>query len=454
LGTAHANLGLGQESEDYTRQALEHKDRLTARERYYIEGRFYVTRIETWDQAIAVFEKAVEEYPDDPMRGNLANAYWALGRYADAAEAFGKCLRQGDAYEGNYSNLAGVYSILGEFDRGHRVLQELLERNPDGWWGHTSLGWHLLRWGRLDEAAKAFHRAESLRPGDPDMAWGLYQVHVLREEWEEARRIGTGLAASGNRSYRTRALAAALGQVHLFAGRSKKALELTKQAIGEYPYRDADWAGLHNWAAMILLSRGQAAQALQYARVAQEGQSDWNGPQGLFWGGLAEIQLGQNDAAKRTAETLKTRVGHLSGPVGQRYYHLLSGELALAQGDVDRAIARFEQSQSTLPPRGFAWWDFHVRVWSSLASAHVAAGDEESGAEWLQKIAESSNEHLGWPVLYVRSFYQLAKIHESRGEREQARAHYQRFVDYWGDGDLDREQVEEARRKLTQLAGT
>jgi hypothetical protein len=36
---------------------------------------------------------------------------------------------------------------------------------------------------------------------------------------------------------------------------------------------------------------------------------------------------------------------------------------------------------------------------------------------------------------------------------DQARACYQRFVDYWGDGDLDREQIEEARRKLMQLGG-
>jgi tetratricopeptide (TPR) repeat protein len=145
-------------------------------------------------------------------------------------------------------------------------------------------------------------------------------------------------------------------------------------------------------------------------------------------------------------------IDRLSGPVGQRFYYLLAGELALAQSDTRRAIAAFEKAQSTLPPRGFFWWrDLHVWVWSSLASAHLAAGDEEGAAEWLRKIAESTYEHIDWPVPYVRSFYQLAKIHEARGELEQARAHYQRFVDYWGYGDLDREQVEDARRKLTQL---
>jgi hypothetical protein len=31
---------------------------------------------------------------------------------------------------------------------------------------------------------------------------------------------------------------------------------------------------------------------------------------------------------------------------------------------------------------------------------------------------------------------------------EEAREYYRRFVDYWKDGDIDREQVEEALRKI------
>jgi serine/threonine protein kinase/Flp pilus assembly protein TadD len=454
LGTAHYNLGLERESEEYIRQALERKDRLTARERYYIEGLSYLTRLETWEQGIAVFEKGLEEYPDDPMRGLLAMAYWQLGRYADAAVAFERCVRLGDTFEYNYSNLAEVCSVLGEFDRARRVLEELLDRNPDSWWGHTSLGWHLVHWGRLDEALEAFDRAESLRPGDPSIAWGLWQLQCQREDWEEAKRIGAELATSGNRTQRAWGLALAQGRPNLFAGRSEDALQLTQQAIQGYPHRDVQWAGLHNWAARILMLRGEPARALEYAKVAQEeGTNDWNEIQGLLWRGLAEVRLGHRDAADRTAETLKARVDPLSGPVGQRFYHLLSGELALARGDIDHAIAELEQSQSTLPPRGFDWWDFRVVIWSSLASAHLAAGDEERAATWLQKISESQFERLQAPVRYVRSLYKLAKIHENRGELEQARAHYQRFVDYWGDGDLDREEVEVARRTLRKLVG-
>ena len=41
------------------------------------------------------------------------------------------------------------------------------------------------------------------------------------------------------------------------------------------------------------------------------------------------------------------------------------------------------------------------------------------------------------------------KIHEKRGDTDEARAYYQRFVDYWKDGDMDRERVEEALGKAS-----
>ncbi len=90
----------------------------------------------------------------------------------------------------------------------------------------------------------------------------------------------------------------------------------------------------------------------------------------------------------------------------------------------------------------------HVPIWYSLAPAYLESGDEEQAAEWFQRIVESTIEHVWWPIQYVRSFYFLGKIHENRGEMDKAREYYRRFYEYWKDGDMDRERVEEARKKL------
>lgn len=75
-------------------------------------------------------------------------------------------------------------------------------------------------------------------------------------------------------------------------------------------------------------------------------------------------------------------------------------------------------------------------------------GDDDEAAKWFERIVESTTEHINWPIEYVRTFYFLGNIHEERGESDQASEYYRRFVNFWGDGDLDRERVGEARGKL------
>ncbi|HUE85312.1 MAG TPA: hypothetical protein VMO26_04475 [Vicinamibacterales bacterium] len=55
------------------------------------------------------------------------------------------------------------------------------------------------------------------------------------------------------------------------------------------------------------------------------------------------------------------------------------------------------------------------------------------------------------PELYVRSFYQLGRRYEANGDTAKAVDAYRRFVGYWRNGDMDRERVAEAERKLTAL---
>ena len=75
-------------------------------------------------------------------------------------------------------------------------------------------------------------------------------------------------------------------------------------------------------------------------------------------------------------------------------------------------------------------------------------------ADGLSSVfCESTTEHILAPIPYVRSFYFLGKIHEERGEMDEARKYYRRFVEFWGDGDLDRDPVEEARMMDCDVCG-
>lgn len=56
----------------------------------------------------------------------------------------------------------------------------------------------------------------------------------------------------------------------------------------------------------------------------------------------------------------------------------------------------------------------------------------------------SSELRATFPIELVRSLYFLGQISERKGDRDKARDYYRRFVQYWGEGEMDREKVAEA----------
>ena len=132
------------------------------------------------------------------------------------------------------------------------------------------------------------------------------------------------------------------------------------------------------------------------------------------------------------------------GPGSDRLYQLLQGELALARSDHEQAIASFNEAESMLPPRGAE--GVHTVIWYSLATAHREAGDRGEAMRWYERIVGSKEERLFEPVRYVRSFYFLGKLHEQRGD--DAEDSFERFLEHWEDGEIDRDRVREVERIL------
>jgi Flp pilus assembly protein TadD len=85
--------------------------------------------------------------------------------------------------------------------------------------------------------------------------------------------------------------------------------------------------------------------------------------------------------------------------------------------------------------------------WLEAARANVRAGNH---AEAIRLLESSQTRHYRAHDMdaWVRSVYLLAQLYEQRGDLDRARQHYARFVALWGDGDMEREWVSDARSKL------
>ena len=96
----------------------------------------------------------------------------------------------------------------------------------------------------------------------------------------------------------------------------------------------------------------------------------------------------------------------------------------------------------------------HALIWYSLATAHLRAGNFSEAIGWYERILESTQERMYEPIRYVRSFYFLASLLEQEGDTDEAHAYYERFLEHWEHGDIDRERIREARAKARRSPST
>jgi tetratricopeptide (TPR) repeat protein/TolB-like protein/predicted Ser/Thr protein kinase len=451
LAVVSGNLGLRDKRDEYTQRALDNTDRLTTRERYYIEGLHYTGRPDTFERGIEAYRQGVALHPEHQgMRHNLALAYSNLERYAEAAEQYEELVRRGGSYPLLYGNLARVHIRLGNVARAFEVTQGFVERTPDSAAAHANVSDALIAAGRLAEAQAEAERAMALDPQGNAARQDLITIAFLQERWSDAEALLSQMAESPNPARRRSSLLRS-ATLHLFHGRSGRALDLYDQAARLPGASAANRVADRMTLAWLLWNTGEVSSALATAEAAAAAdRGDFVDVGALFTLAEAQARAGRRAEAEQTVARLEERFAAVpEGAFKARSLAGIRGTLALEAGDATNAIAAFLTTESLLTPRGpVAGGAGHISNRFGLASAYLAAGQPDDAATRLEWITGVADERAADPVLYVRSHYLLAQIYEARGETARAKQLYSRFLDFWGDGDMSRAWVEDARRKV------
>ena len=102
------------------------------RERLYVEATYYGRKPRQVLKSIDAYKKAIELYPDDlTAMHNLGVTYERLQQYQNSIPLFEELRRRGVPIVITYTNLAGDYGALGQFEKARDVLQDFLARYPD-----------------------------------------------------------------------------------------------------------------------------------------------------------------------------------------------------------------------------------------------------------------------------------------------------------------------------------
>ena len=443
LSVSTSNLQERTKAREYAQKAFDLRDRLSARERHYIEGFYHYLDPKSIEESVAAYQKAVTLFPDHTSaRNNLAGGLMSLERYDEAIEHLEKLRQRGMTFPGTYSTLAKGYAAIGQYEKGFAVLDEYVKANPENASGRTGLAQFLMAWGRYDDARAELERIRELDPGDTTAAYIELSLAVLEDDWSGAEAHAQRLQASSEPFGRW--IGGVGGAVSLlYQGRGAAALELfeaTASASDRIPIfafrarfiRAATLANLGRWSEALAVFSRLTEQAPTPAERA--------GPQ--FFEAICLLVLERPDEAAAARAKFDEFWRHLPQPIVDRQGPAYEGWYQMAQGNRAAGIELLEKADDRLPKGSMGEDDSAVRIWYELGKAHFEDEDFEAAGSRFEQVVTAGSRRTFAAIEFVRSLDYLGQIHASRGDAASAAPYYRRYLDHWGEGDIDADRVD------------
>jgi len=411
---AYASLGLAyseRSEKDSTanyRMAYDLRERVSDRERFYIEARYYESVTGNLEKARQVDELWEKTYPRDDLAhyylsGNALN----LGNFEKAREEAKETLKLLPGDCPSYGNLISAYINMNRLAEAHAVAREAEQRN-----------------------ANCFH-----------FQLHRYQLAFLEEDQAGMARVAAASAGKwGVGSLGAEAKTAA------YYGHLKQSHEYLRQAIGS-----GERAGVKElpllfeaWDANSEALLGNAELALREANEAL-GRSKGRDVQGTA--ALALALTGKANRAQVLAESLAKRFAQ-DTIVQHNYLPTIRAQLALDRKDPSKAIEALEAAH----PYDLACMDGSNQLYSVFlrGQAHLMALDGAGAIADFHEIIDHrgivQNQIIG-PLAHLG----LARAYALQGDSIRARTAYQDFFTLWQHADPDIPILKQAKNEYAKL---
>lgn len=345
-----------------------------------------------YPEAIRQFETYAELYPDnDSPYCRLGEAYLVSGMPERALEEYSRAPVTDELFSASCFGRAWSSAMMGEYEQALQEIEANL-RTPEGSAPYPMLvrAFFLSRVGRYREAER-------------DIRDGIPQALDLEDDLFVAR-------------------------AHLLSAM----LSVEKDAFGE---------------AILYTDRAMAA----LPRLSGRGRREVLMLGSLF-AGIAQARSGQLDPASRNLDSLRLLFDR-NDPREKWWYHLLRGEIALAQGDPEAAADAFSEGEPELK----IWFSSAALFGSivsnlpfrdGLARTKKLEGDVSGAIRAYRKLLMPDITQRWTGVLEPLHVFELARLLAQQGNMVAARQQYERFLALWSHADPDSPRLEEAMRFL------
>ncbi len=406
IGVFYINQEQLETAKEYIQKSYDLRDRVSERERFYIEEKYNNYIIGDIDKAVETLKTWSRLYPNDFIpHNNLALDYQILGNYEEALKEGLEAVRLSPNNIAARQNVVTSFVGLGRFDEAEQASKEIERLNPD------SAGAHMNKYffGFLRRDQAAMDREIAWSKGKPEEADAIITLantaaHFGKlKESEDLVRRAVEMFKTQNRPENVTKELLGLASNQLLVGKCQPAKENTKAGLAVYHGRNS-LAG----AALIYASCNDAKQA--------------------------EAILNQ----LRTAYPTDTIISSMLMPVIQAQVEGSRGNVADAMRLLE-SVRRYDRGLVTGLMNNYVRG--HLYLQQRMGN--------EAGREFQAIMDHPGIDHSS--AAHVLAHLGLGRALAISGDTAGARKAYQDFFALWKDADADLPVLAQARQEYEQL---
>src|SRR5262249_2447166 len=399
LGNAYANLGEVDLAANNTRNAYRLRERVSDKERLYIEAQYYRLAIGDLEKARQAYDLLAQTYPRDTLP---------------------------------LSELSVIYNALGQYARGLDEARRALKIDPPSSLKYFNVVLGEIYLNRLDEVRATVYEAHSKNVDSPDFRLVLYFVAFLQND---VAGMAEQVTWSRGRPDLEGVLLASEADTAAYSGHLERARGLSEQAISS-----AIRAGLTETAAAY-----EVGAALREAIFGDASSARVRATRALTLSAGRDVKYAAALALANTGDVAKART--LADDLAQRfpgdtfvklnYLPTLLAQLALNRKDVPKAI---ESLQVAAPYELGTPGDGNVALALypvyGRGEAYLATKQSGRALAEFKKILDQPGVVINEPIGALARL-QLGRAYSVEGNTPKARVAYSDFLTLWKNADPD-----------------
>ena len=410
LGVAYWNENQARLASENTTRAYQLHDRVSERERFYIDAHYF-------DLVTGQAEKAIQVYE-----------LW------------------GQTYSNDFSphaNLNVVYKDLGQQEKALAEALEALRLEPNSASSYGNLASALRGLNRLDEARKVLDDAAARHLWTDQLSSNRYLLAFLEDDTSEMQRL---VSASVGKPGEEGEMSVTQADTEIYHGRLAKFREWLRRGV-DAARRDGDMETAATYEIEAALEEVEIGNLEQARRDVEAGLKLATNRDTQIESAIALARIGDSSRAQGIADELRKRFP-TDTLVNNLWLPTIEASIELRRGNQARAL---DLLQTAAP------YELSSSLWGSLlypaylrGQAYLMVQDGTAAAAEFQKIVDHRGAVVN-RVFGVLAHLALARAYALSGNKEKAVAAYQDFFAVGKDADPDIPILKQAKAEYAKL---